>query len=286
MQVNGTTYYYVTNLQGDVMGLVDTSGNSVASYTYDPYGKVLTATGILAEKNPLRYRGYYYDSESGLYYLQSRYYDPATRRFVNADAYASTGQGIIGTNMFAYCNNDPGNSIDPYGYGYISIGGTSRNNFCELLEDGCSGGGGGAILTFFLIKAVVGAVKYLAEAAGTAIAEISTAAVDFYKNATARKRAKTEVAVASKTFEEYSYWTAEIIDGYVVPLVPLTYEEAFAWAAEGRNLLCKNRAAAIAIVRFFPSSRWEEAHGKRECGYLNHYHLSSAHNNHIWYLGD
>ena len=59
MQVNGTTYYYVTNLQGDVMGLVDASGNSVASYTYDPYGKVLTATGTLAEKNPLRYRGYY-----------------------------------------------------------------------------------------------------------------------------------------------------------------------------------------------------------------------------------
>ena len=107
MQVNGTTYYYVTNLQGDVMGLVDTSGNSVASYTYDPYGKVLTATGALAEKNPLRYRGYYYDSESSLYYLQSRYYDPATRRFVNADAFASTGQGILGTNMFAYCNNNP-----------------------------------------------------------------------------------------------------------------------------------------------------------------------------------
>ncbi len=143
MQVDGTTYYYITSLQGDVMGLVDTSGNSVASYTYDPYGKLITATGELAEKNPLRYRGYYYDSESGLYYLQSRYYDPAIRRFVNADAYASTGQGIIGTNMFAYCNNDPGNSIDPYGYGYISIGGTSRNNFCELMEDGCSGGAGG-----------------------------------------------------------------------------------------------------------------------------------------------
>ena len=107
MQVNGTTYYYVTNLQGDVMGLVDTSGNSVASYTYDPYGKLLTATGELAEKNPLRYRGYYYDSESGLYYLQSRYYDPAVRRFINADRYASTGQGIVGCNAFEYGLNNP-----------------------------------------------------------------------------------------------------------------------------------------------------------------------------------
>ena len=115
MQVDGTTYYYITNLQGDVMGLVDTSGNSVASYTYDPYGKVLTATGALAEKNPLRYRGYYYDSESGLYYLLSRYYDPATRRFVNADSYASTNQSIISYNMFAYCKNCPVFSIDVYG---------------------------------------------------------------------------------------------------------------------------------------------------------------------------
>ena len=107
MQVNGTTYYYVTNLQGDVMGMVDSAGNTVATYTYDPYGKPLTATGTLADKNPLRYRGYYYDSESSLYYLQSRYYDPATRRFINADSYASTGQGLIGHNMFAYCLNSP-----------------------------------------------------------------------------------------------------------------------------------------------------------------------------------
>ena len=138
MQVNGTTYYYVTNLQGDVMGMVDSAGNTVASYTYDPYGKLLTATGELADKNPLRYRGYYYDKESGFYYLQSRYYDPATRRFVNADAYASTGQGILGINMFAYCNNDPANSSDPSGHNAIvgpSLGGDA---YCLL--DGSWGG--------------------------------------------------------------------------------------------------------------------------------------------------
>ena len=121
MQVNGTTYYYVTNLQGDVMGMVDSSGNSVATYTYDPYGKVLTATGALAEKNPLRYRGYYYDSESGLYYLQSRYYDPTTRRFVNADSYAGTGQGLLGYSMFAYCLNNPCNYKDSQGFEAIAI---------------------------------------------------------------------------------------------------------------------------------------------------------------------
>jgi len=79
---------------------------SVATYEYDAWGNV-SSSGRLAEINPLRYRGYYYDSETGFYYLQSRYYDPANRRFINADSYQSTGQGFIGTNMFAYCNNSP-----------------------------------------------------------------------------------------------------------------------------------------------------------------------------------
>ena len=104
---NGTTYYYITNLQGDVMYLVNSSGTRVASYTYDPYGKVDTATGSMAAINPLRYRGYYYDTETGFYYLQSRYYDPLICRFINADEYASTGQGLVGYNMFAYCGNNP-----------------------------------------------------------------------------------------------------------------------------------------------------------------------------------
>ena len=101
------TYYYITNLQGDVMYLVDSNGNQVAAYTYDPYGKILSATGTMAEINPLRYRGYYYDAETGFYYLQSRYYDPNTGRFINADSYASTGQGLVEYNMFAYCLNNP-----------------------------------------------------------------------------------------------------------------------------------------------------------------------------------
>ena len=70
----------------------------------------------VAEANPLRYRGYYYDSETGFYYLQSRYYDPAIGRFINADSYASTdAAGLLSTNMFAYCENDPINRSDPSG---------------------------------------------------------------------------------------------------------------------------------------------------------------------------
>ena len=102
-----TTYYYILNLQGDVVKLIGTDGSIAASYTYDAWGNILLSSGTMAEKNPLRYRGYYYDSETGYYYLQSRYYDPANRRFINADVYTSTGQGFTGTNGFAYCNNNP-----------------------------------------------------------------------------------------------------------------------------------------------------------------------------------
>ena len=80
----------------------------------------MSTTGTLAETlgvhNPLRYRGYVYDTETTLYYLQSRYYDPSIGRFINADAFASTGQGILGNNMFAYCNNNPVMFADESGY--------------------------------------------------------------------------------------------------------------------------------------------------------------------------
>ena len=112
---NGTsfqTYYYVLNLQGDVVKLIHYipgfEYESVAAYEYDAWGNIVSSSGRLAEINPLRYRGYYYDSETGFYYLQSRYYDPANRRFINADTYSSTDPGdAIGCNMFAYCGNNP-----------------------------------------------------------------------------------------------------------------------------------------------------------------------------------
>lgn len=116
---SGATYYYVLNLLGDVVAILNSSGEQVVGYTYDAWGKLLTTTGSMASTlglyNPLRYRGYVYDRETSLYYLQSRYYNPTWGRFINADAYASTGQGILGYNMFAYCQNNPVIFSDPTG---------------------------------------------------------------------------------------------------------------------------------------------------------------------------
>ena len=113
------TYYYVLNLQGDVVKLIHYipgfEYESVATYEYDAWGNIVSSSGRLAEINPLRYRGYYYDNETGFYYLQSRYYDPVNRRFINADGLISSNWSFSGLNMFAYCENDPVGRSDPSG---------------------------------------------------------------------------------------------------------------------------------------------------------------------------
>ena len=116
---DGSQYYFVKNLQGDVVQIRSIYGTVVVEYAYDAWGNVLSITGMYADtlgvNNPIRYRGYYQDFETGFYYLQSRYYDPAIRRFINADGYMSTGQGMLGNNMYAYCLNNPVNNVDSSG---------------------------------------------------------------------------------------------------------------------------------------------------------------------------
>lgn len=123
------TYFYALNQQGDVVKIFrslpsrDSNGNLnglteavYATYTYDAWGNILSQSGSMASTNPLRYRGYYYDSETGFYYLQSCYYDPATRRFINADVYSSTDSSdAVSCNMFAYCGNNPTSRSDETG---------------------------------------------------------------------------------------------------------------------------------------------------------------------------
>ena len=119
VKYNNNEYYYVRNGQGDIVKLIDVSGASVVEYSYDTWGKKVTTTGSLAGTlgliQPFRYRGYVYDYETGFYYLQSRYYDPTTGRFISADVLLSTGQGVLGHNCYAYCLDNPVNMVDEGG---------------------------------------------------------------------------------------------------------------------------------------------------------------------------
>ena len=116
--INGE-YFYIRNLQGDIIGLIDKNGTEVVSYTYDTWGKPISIEGSLKDtvgvKNPYRYRGYRYDTETGLYYLNARYYNPEWGRFINADEYVGQVGTLLSSNMFAYCLNNPVNLHDPSG---------------------------------------------------------------------------------------------------------------------------------------------------------------------------
>ena len=122
------TYWYRKNQQGDVTGIFNTAYGNTAlfvEYEYDAWGNVISITGdgasTIGQTNPIRYRGYFYDTETGYYYLNSRYYDPTTGRFLNCDVYASTGQGVLGCNAFAYCLNNPITFGDPNGTNAIIL---------------------------------------------------------------------------------------------------------------------------------------------------------------------
>ena len=119
---NGTssTYYFDKNIKGDVIGIYDTSGTKIVNYSYDAWGNCTISSSsnlTIAKANPIRYRGYYFDAESGLYFLNARYYNPAWRRFISPDDTSYLDPDTpSGLNLYAYCNNDPVNFSDPSGH--------------------------------------------------------------------------------------------------------------------------------------------------------------------------
>nr|WP_242854284.1 RHS repeat-associated core domain-containing protein [Oxobacter pfennigii] len=120
MNLNGVEYFYIRNAVGNITGLLDNAGTQVVFYSYDTWGGKVSVTGPLAGtvgvKNPYRYRGYRYDNETTLYYLQSRYYNPEWGRFINSDAAIGEAGGLLGHNLFVYCKNNPVNMSDPSGF--------------------------------------------------------------------------------------------------------------------------------------------------------------------------
>jgi len=288
---NGTSYYYVTNLQGDVVGIVNQSGNQLVAYTYDAWGNVLTTTGSsagsLGKYNPLRYRGYVYDTETKLYYLQSRYYNPEWGRFINADAFTSTG-GLLGNNMFAYCGNNPVNCIDSLGYGPNNWG----NDYIEsnMLTDYEVGAGGlalaGALACISLANAIENCLTALYN---TAANYLSSPFSHQYQIEKADAKIKKTVTQDSK----YRYWTATLKAGYVDIGRPLTFSQAVYEVKAGRSVFAVTwyEAKSVAIAAGGRTGHnnkplfSEIDSGKENTpGFYYHYHTYNRSGGHAYYL--
>ena len=166
------TYYYIKNAQGDVLRVVDETGATMADYTYDAWGNFTFTpdpnaganAGIIEKYNPVTYRGYYYDTDLEMYYLQSRYYNPRWGRFLNADDTFDPDAGVLSANLYAYCANNPVNFVDFDGHyadaamaTYYSLGGmatsaltlgaaNSWNPIGWAMVAGCAIGVGGYII--------------------------------------------------------------------------------------------------------------------------------------------
>ena len=184
---NGVIYTYVHNLQGDVVGILDSTGALVVEYKYDAWGKLLSTTGSLADtlgkRNPFRYRGYIYDEESGLYYLRSRYYNPEIGRFINADIIENVeAEDLLALNLFCYAINSPISNSDQDG------------NFALSLSIGA--------FVVATVKAVaVAAAKYVVPVVAAVVA---TVVVPYVVKAV-KKAARTIAAVAIATVGIISY---------------------------------------------------------------------------------
>lgn len=162
---NDDIYYYETNIQGDITAIHRTSGATVVSYTYDAWGNVYALTSqsdAIGTYNPLLYRGYVYDSETGFYYVSSRYYDPEIGRFINADDidYLGIDGSLLSYNLFAYCVNNPVNRFDVNGnlslpnWAKVAIGAAALAGAVALTV---ATGGGAAAVAVGVAK-VVGSV--------------------------------------------------------------------------------------------------------------------------------
>ncbi|MBQ2478980.1 MAG: RHS repeat-associated core domain-containing protein [Erysipelotrichales bacterium] len=228
IRYNGVDYYYHRNAQGDIDGISNAAGELVASYRYDAWGKPISVTGTMASTigvlNPFRYRGYVYDQETGLYYLNSRYYDPEVGRFISPDSVSYLGADgtILGYDLYTYCDNDPVNHKDSGGnllgeiVGAIVsgaiiggiVGGVSAALHGENIWAGAAQGVvSGAIATVGVLTGSL-TCTFVAGAAGSIVGDLVYSAATMTEYNTPKSLGKAFMAGA---FNIFSFGSPEIV---------------------------------------------------------------------------
>ena len=302
---NNATYYYEKNLQGDIVAILDSSGNTVVEYTYDIWGKSVSITGSLADTvgtiNPLRYRGYYYDTETGLYYLQSRYYSPDLMRFISQDdPVFSNAQGEpLGSNLYVYCLNNPVMNIDTDGkialvddavfWAFIGLCTTalmltrwmstpeflrSWTSFCAALGNGLS----------WIGTSIINGGRAARNWTKARIKAATTAMTAFITLVKAVSKVQTRVKNARRnSYRFFEIW----FDRIGTPIIgrALNREQAITRARRGLNSITYYASDAKYVANRAGGNRamWHQRHGG--LGYFNHYHIYAHRNSaHIYYL--
>ena len=288
---NGAEYFYVKNAQGDVTGLVNASGTRVVSYIYDAWGNLLSTTGTMASTlgsaNPLRYRGYVYDTETGLYYLQSRYYNPGWGRFINADNQVSAGSDLIGMNLFAYCENNPCNYADPTGHFLSAIIASVAAKIAAAIVAAVVSVAITVVVRPLLKKAAQQVTNAAAKMYETAKNAVMTAIEKVRSQSKEATRDTTEEKVAPLERPKFCYWEAMRVKvkGGTEVLVgrELTFTEARVRVSMGLDLMCANEDAAKAILfaNGYVHAVGPEIHGGN--GYYPHFHPNRHTHTHIWF---
>ena len=267
-----TTYYYLRNAQGDIVKLIDNGGDTKVEYTYDSWGKLISTAGSLATSlganQPFRYRGYVYDTETSWYYLQSRYYDPNTCRFISSDVYLSTGQGVIGHNSYAYCGNNPIANSDPLGmaWWHWAIAGVLVAGAAVACVVTCGGA-----------APAIAAVACVANGVTAATTSATVAASVFIGSSTALAVCAADALSTSGSVEEFldqgSWWTvASTIGGGVVAGLDALYRCRQLMADASLNAIVENpekidKYTTKQFEKIAERSSWQSGPTKNGKGY-------------------
>ena len=299
-------YYFVCNWRGDVTEIYDSTGALAASYSYDAWGKVVSVTDAsgaaitssthIANVNPICYRGYYYDTETSLYYLKSRYYDPQVKRFLNADGYVATGQGVVGNNSFTYCINNP--------VIYADYEGEMAGSLAGALTWTAAAGGSNAwnpvgwiLLGVTVVIIAICVIPWdnvrrnLSKSWSRVKRSIRYAAIS---RAIANSVAKAKTKIR-KEKRRYDYWIASYVNygdgrGTYISTKPLSYSRAISYVRRGGNVFADSKSnayrLAVAVGNGRKPTRPEISRDKNgsTLGYWWHYHDGRRTGGHIFYV--
>ena len=284
---NGTQYYYITNALGDIVALTDANGNVFAEYIYNEWGEVLSIMLIdesysdIANANPLRYRGYYYDNETGYYYLQSRYYDTQICRFINADSFNFiNASSRISTNAYAYCENDPINYVDPTGCLFAEIAAGLATVATYML------------VYFVFVIIVIALMPMIGEISSLDFGELAlpSISVPSVSIPTSAAQADAEIRDKIKNNDDNYYWEATRIFNYVVIGKELSYIEATERVHSNKDVFAVSKHAAYSLAKsasggIEPVGPEIDKGKEGVLGYYYHYHTyNRIYESHIFYI--